>query len=485
MVAPKVKGPLTTTDVVVWHLGWGMQLTPPGSFRLAWKVRQKAPGSVPAERAERARHGAAPALGSRTCPGAGTAHVVRLRRAARDLAVPPRHRLDGRRRLAVAARVPAPPLQLHRRHLVAQRRGRSTSDRSTPTTACAARCTSRSGSPTSAAWSPARAPRSSCCPSREHGPVVLPSPPADSVAAMLAARDRPPPGVTTAVEPGPLSAGTVVGRSGAAPVARPAAGCRCGCRAGRSAWPSRAASRWPPRSRGPCPGRRSGRAGRSGRRCRRRGRGARRSGTTSVTRPICCAVAAVSRSSDPISAHRSTSPSGTPRCSMPIGSTADTIDPLACGSKKVASSPAITMSHSLTMYWPPPAHMPCTAQTTGFHTLLRPRARGTRPDRRGSRCCRRATRRPALTSRPVQNARSPLARSTATWMSSVSRTVTQARWSSSHMVRSKAFIRSGRFSVIVATCASTVELDGLPRRGARGSAFVDRGSRRSRLKIVD
>jgi len=24
----KVKGPLTTTDVVVWHLGWGMQLTP-------------------------------------------------------------------------------------------------------------------------------------------------------------------------------------------------------------------------------------------------------------------------------------------------------------------------------------------------------------------------------------------------------------------------------------------------------------------------
>lgn len=44
---PKVKGPLTTTDVVVWHLGWGMQLTPPGSFRLAWKVRQKAPGLYP------------------------------------------------------------------------------------------------------------------------------------------------------------------------------------------------------------------------------------------------------------------------------------------------------------------------------------------------------------------------------------------------------------------------------------------------------
>jgi acyl dehydratase len=44
---PKVKGPLTTTDVVVWHLGWGMQLTPPGAFRIAYKVRKKAPGLYP------------------------------------------------------------------------------------------------------------------------------------------------------------------------------------------------------------------------------------------------------------------------------------------------------------------------------------------------------------------------------------------------------------------------------------------------------
>ncbi|WP_083866777.1 MULTISPECIES: FAS1-like dehydratase domain-containing protein [Frankia] len=43
----KVKGPLTTTDVVVWHLGWGMQLTPPGTFRLAYQVRRKAPGLYP------------------------------------------------------------------------------------------------------------------------------------------------------------------------------------------------------------------------------------------------------------------------------------------------------------------------------------------------------------------------------------------------------------------------------------------------------
>lgn len=44
---PKVKGPLTTTDVVVWHLGWGMQLTPPGAFKIAAATRRKAPGLYP------------------------------------------------------------------------------------------------------------------------------------------------------------------------------------------------------------------------------------------------------------------------------------------------------------------------------------------------------------------------------------------------------------------------------------------------------
>lgn len=44
---PKVKGPLTTTDIVVWHVGWGMQLTPPGVFGIARKVRKKAPGLYP------------------------------------------------------------------------------------------------------------------------------------------------------------------------------------------------------------------------------------------------------------------------------------------------------------------------------------------------------------------------------------------------------------------------------------------------------
>jgi acyl dehydratase len=46
-IQQRVKGPLTTTDVVVWHLGWGMQLTPPGAFSIARRVRKKAPGLYP------------------------------------------------------------------------------------------------------------------------------------------------------------------------------------------------------------------------------------------------------------------------------------------------------------------------------------------------------------------------------------------------------------------------------------------------------
>lgn len=47
---PRVKGPLTTTDLIVWHLGWGMQLTPPGAFGIAARIRRKAPGLYPRNR---------------------------------------------------------------------------------------------------------------------------------------------------------------------------------------------------------------------------------------------------------------------------------------------------------------------------------------------------------------------------------------------------------------------------------------------------
>jgi len=39
-----VRGPLRTSDIVVWHVGWGMQLTPPGAFKISYKVRKKAGG---------------------------------------------------------------------------------------------------------------------------------------------------------------------------------------------------------------------------------------------------------------------------------------------------------------------------------------------------------------------------------------------------------------------------------------------------------
>jgi acyl dehydratase len=47
-IQPRVKGPLVNTDIVVWHIGWGMQLTPPGAFRLSYRTRKKAPGLYPA-----------------------------------------------------------------------------------------------------------------------------------------------------------------------------------------------------------------------------------------------------------------------------------------------------------------------------------------------------------------------------------------------------------------------------------------------------
>lgn len=39
-----VRGPLRTSDLLIWHIGWGMQLTPPGAFRLSYGIRKKVPG---------------------------------------------------------------------------------------------------------------------------------------------------------------------------------------------------------------------------------------------------------------------------------------------------------------------------------------------------------------------------------------------------------------------------------------------------------
>lgn len=39
-----VRGPMRTSDLIIWHIGWGMQLTPPGAFRLSYNIRKKVPG---------------------------------------------------------------------------------------------------------------------------------------------------------------------------------------------------------------------------------------------------------------------------------------------------------------------------------------------------------------------------------------------------------------------------------------------------------
>ena len=55
----------------------------------------------------------------------------------------------------------------------------------------------------------------------------------------------------------------------------------------------------------------------------------------------------------------------------------------------------------------------------------------------------------------MQNARSPLAWSTAQWMSSVSRTVSQAQVMSDAIASLNEFRLSGRFNVMVATWSAT------------------------------
>ena len=112
------------------------------------------------------------------------------------------------------------------------------------------------------------------------------------------------------------------------------------------------------------------------------------------------------------------------------------------------------MSDSFTKYWPPPAHMPCTAATTGFQHLC---AFGpTRnPGSAWFQMLRWYHHTPSVTSMPVQKARSPSARSTTAWMSSVSRTVRHTSTTSAAIVSLNELRVSGRFSVTVATWSSS------------------------------
>ena len=154
-----------------WHIGMGMGLYGVKALRLGYEQRQRVPRffrpddlNIPDVQQrvhwdpEWARRGRQP-------------RHLRLRPHARDLAHPPLHRLDGRRRVAVEARLPVPQVQLRRRHALDARPRRRAS---TWPRATGRRSTSTSGARTSGVRSPHPATRRSCCPRASTATVRLP-----------------------------------------------------------------------------------------------------------------------------------------------------------------------------------------------------------------------------------------------------------------------------------------------------------------------
>ena len=111
-VGPLVKGPLRVTDMVCWHVGMGMGLYGVKALRLGYDQRQRVP------RFFRPDDLNIPDVQQRVHwdPGVGAQGrqpgELRLRPDARDVADPPVHGLDGRRRVALEARLPVPQVQL-------------------------------------------------------------------------------------------------------------------------------------------------------------------------------------------------------------------------------------------------------------------------------------------------------------------------------------------------------------------------------------
>ena len=118
-VGPMVKGPLTVTDMICWHAGMGMGLYGVQPLRLGYQNRQAHPALLPPRSAERPRRDAARALGPGVRAAGGQPDHVRLRSDARDVAHSPLHRLDGRRCVALEARLRVPAVQLRGRHAMA------------------------------------------------------------------------------------------------------------------------------------------------------------------------------------------------------------------------------------------------------------------------------------------------------------------------------------------------------------------------------
>ena len=122
-IQPRVKGPLVVTDLIVWHLGWGMQLTPPGAFAIARKIRRKAPGLYPPNARNIPDTVQRLHWDSERAQELGIPMNYDYGGDARDLADARADRLDGRRRVAAAAALRAPQVQLPRRHHLGPRPG--------------------------------------------------------------------------------------------------------------------------------------------------------------------------------------------------------------------------------------------------------------------------------------------------------------------------------------------------------------------------
>ena len=190
-VGPMVKGPLTVTDMVCWHSGHGHGALRREAAAARLPEPQAHPALLPPRRPQRPRRDAARALGSRVRAPVRQPDDVRLRPHARDVAHPPLHRLDGRRRVAVEARVRVP----------------RSSTTSATRSGCAARVVRKylrrrrpaRGRPRARRREPARRGRrrpgtaTILLPSREHGPVRLPDPPggARDLARARSTRSRP------------------------------------------------------------------------------------------------------------------------------------------------------------------------------------------------------------------------------------------------------------------------------------------------------
>ena len=169
-----VKGPMTVTDIVCWHAGMGMGLYGVKPLRLGHDNRMRIPRffhrddlNVP-DVMQRVHWDPEFAAAVRQ------PDHVRLRPHARDVAHPPLHRLDGRRRVAVEARLRVPQAST----TSATRNGCAVASRGRtwhPVTARRSISSSNAVNQRGEVTTPGHA--TILLPSREHGPVRLPDPP--------------------------------------------------------------------------------------------------------------------------------------------------------------------------------------------------------------------------------------------------------------------------------------------------------------------